>query len=174
MQDDWLAFIAGIFYVRIFGSTIKILVSVYPRRSALMRLLAFPDRCELAAGQARILFYYYVTYISGFQYSYAKLLRTSIHETDIRSFNSNALRVYNPVTGIRHRKASTTSEIRQKICSYILNTFPNVRRIKIVDTGKNFSARVWFKSGRTFCEKAYSIRNLYGILNDKIKFISEQ
>lgn len=99
---------------------------------------------------------------------------TSIHETDIRSFNSNALRVYNPVTGIRHRKASTTSEIRQKICSYILNTFPNVRRIKIVDTGKNFSARVWFKSGRTFCEKAYSIRNLYGILNDKIKFISEQ
>jgi hypothetical protein len=99
---------------------------------------------------------------------------TSIHETDIRSFNSNVLRVYNPVTGIRHRKASTTSEIRQKICSYILNTFPNVRRIKIVDTGKNFSARVWFKSGRTFCEKAYSIRNLYGILNDKIKFISEQ
>ena len=85
MQDDWLAFIAGIFYVRILGSTIKILVSVYPRRSALMRLLAFPDRCELAAGlpdrcelaagQARILFYYYVTYISGFQYSYAKLLR---------------------------------------------------------------------------------------------------
>lgn len=75
MQDDWLAFIVGIFYVRILGSTIKILVSVYPRRSALMRLLAFPDRCELAAGQARILFYYYVTYISGFQYSYAKLLR---------------------------------------------------------------------------------------------------
>ena len=65
-------------------------------------------------------------------------LGTSIHETDIRSFNSNALRVYNPVTGIRHRKASTTSEIRQKICSYILNTFPNVRRIKIVDTGKTF------------------------------------
>lgn len=99
---------------------------------------------------------------------------TSVHETDIRSFNSNVLRVYNPVTGVRHRKASTTSEIRQKICSYILNTFPNVRRIKIVDTGKNFSARVWFNSGRTFCEKAYSIRNLYGILNDKIKFISEQ
>ena len=49
-----------------------------------------------------------------------------------------------------------------------------MRRIKIVDTGKNFSARVWFKSGRTFCEKAYSIKNLYGILNDKIEFISEQ
>nr|DAF90129.1 MAG TPA: hypothetical protein [Siphoviridae sp. ctWlk2] len=28
---DKLAFFAGVFYVRIFGSTIKILVSVYPR-----------------------------------------------------------------------------------------------------------------------------------------------
>lgn len=99
---------------------------------------------------------------------------TSIHETDIRSFNSNALRVYNPATGARHRKTGTTSEIRQKICNYFLDTFPDVRRIKIIDTGQKFSARVWFKSGRTFYEKAYSIKNLYGILNDKIKSISEQ
>ncbi len=94
---------------------------------------------------------------------------TSIHETDIRSFNSNALRVYNPVTGVRHRKASTTSEIRQKICSYFLDAFPDVRRIKIVDTGQKFSARVWFKSGRTFCEKAYSVNNLYGLLDERIR-----
>ena len=60
MQDVELALFAGIFYVRIFCSTIKILVSVYPRRSALMRLLAFVVECELAAGQARILFCFYV------------------------------------------------------------------------------------------------------------------
>lgn len=99
---------------------------------------------------------------------------TSIHETDIRSFNSNALRVYNPVTGVRHRKASTTSEIRQKICSYFLDAFPDVRRIKIVDTGQKFSARVWFKSGRTFCEKAYSVSNLYVLLDERIRNVLYQ
>jgi hypothetical protein len=99
---------------------------------------------------------------------------TSIHETDIRSFNSNALRVYNPTTGVRHRKASTTSEIRQKICSYFLDAFPDVRRIKIVDTGQKFSARVWFKSGRTFCEKAYSVSNLYGLLDERIRNVLYQ
>lgn len=99
---------------------------------------------------------------------------TSVHETDIRSFNSNALRVYNPVTGVRHRKASTTSEIRQKICSYFLDTFPDIRRIKIVDTGQLFSARVWFKSGRTFYEKAYSVSNLYGLLDERIRNVLYQ
>ena len=99
---------------------------------------------------------------------------TSFHETDIRSFNSNALRAYNPVTGVRHRKASTTSEIRQKICSYFLDAFPDVRRIKIVDTGQKFSARVWFKSGRTFCEKAYSVSNLYGLLDERIRNVLYQ
>ena len=99
---------------------------------------------------------------------------TSAHETDIRSFNSNALRVYNPVTGVRHRKASTTSEIRQKICRYFLDSFPDIRRIKIVDTGQLFSARVWFKSGRTFCEKAYSVSNLYGLLDERIRNVLYQ
>ena len=157
------------FFMSAYFSTIKILVSVYPRRSALMRLLAFVVECELAAGQARILFIFMYSFNNISNADMLSCCGTSIHETDIRSFNSNALRVYNPVTGIRHRKASTTSEIRQKICSYILNTFPNVRRIKIVDTGKNFSARVWFKSGRTFCEKAYSVSNLYGLLNERIR-----
>lgn len=78
---------------------------------------------------------------------------TSIHETDIQSFNSNSLRSYNPITGIRHRKPKATSEIRQKICSYFLNTFPAIRKVKIIDTGKIFSARIWFRSGRTFSEK---------------------
>lgn len=99
---------------------------------------------------------------------------TSIHETDIRSFNSNALRVYNPVTGVRHRKASTTSEIRQKICCQLLETFPDIKRVKIADTGKFFSARVWFKSGRTFCEKAYSVSNLYGLLDERIRNVLYQ
>lgn len=99
---------------------------------------------------------------------------TSAHETDIRSFNSNALRVYNPATGVRHRKASTTSEIRQKICRYFLDSFPDIRRIKIVDTGQLFSARVWFKSGRTFCEKAYSVSNLYGLLDERIRNVLYQ
>ena len=140
-----------------------------------MRLLAFGYRCDLATGQVRIPFFIYM--LNNISISNTAMLScngTSIHETDIRSFNSNALRVYNPVTGVRHRKTGTTSEIRQKICSYFLDMFPDVRRIKIIDTGQKFSARVWFKSGRTFCEKAYSIRNLYGILNDKIKSISEQ
>lgn len=115
---------------------------------------------------------YLFIYMDNFKYfSNEALLSfngTSIHETDIRSFNSNALRVYNPVTGVRHRKASATFEIRQKICSYFLNAFPDVRRIKIIDTGQRFSARVWFKSGRTFCEKAYSVSNLYGLLDERI------
>ena len=99
---------------------------------------------------------------------------TSIHETDIRSFNSNALRVYNPVTGVRHRKASTTSEIRQKICCQLLDMFPDIRRVKIVDTGQKFSGRVWFKSGRTFTEKAYNVSNLYGLLNERIRNVLYQ
>ena len=99
---------------------------------------------------------------------------TSFHETDIRSFNSNALRVYNPVTGVRHRKASTTSEIRQKICCQLLDMFPDIRRVKIVDTGQKFSGRVWFKSGRTFCEKAYSVSNLYGLLDERIRNVLYQ
>lgn len=129
----------------------------------------------LAAGQARIPFLFMLnnhTFISNV--AMLSFNGTSVHETDIRSFNSNALRVYNPVTGVRHRKASTTSEIRQKICSYFLDAFPDVRRIKIVDTGQKFSARVWFKSGRTFCEKAYSVSNLYVLLNERIRNVLYQ
>ena len=156
------------FLMSAYFSTIKILVSVYPRRSALMRLLAFVVECELAAGQARILFIFMYSFNNISNADMLSCCGTSIHETDIRSFNSNSLRSYNIVTGVRHRKPKTTSEIRQKICSYFLDTFPEIRKVKVIDTGKIFSARIWFRSGRTFCEKAYSIRNLFRLLNEKV------
>lgn len=170
MQDDRLAL-----YVQAFFMSAYFVVSKYWYPCTPVYRLngrtAFPDKCVEQRDRHG---YFFIIMLHIYQDSNVAMLGcsgTSIHETDIRSFNSNALRVYNPTTGARHRKASATSEIRQKICRYFLDSFPDIRRIKIVDTGQLFSARVWFRSGRTFSEKAYSVSNLYGLLHERIDFI---
>lgn len=96
-------------------------------------------------------------------------LGTSAHETGICfSFNSNALRFYSP-SGTRRRRASSSAPMREILCRALLAGYPDIRRIKIKDCGIIFSARIWMRSGRVIHHKAYSLRNLSGILRTKVE-----
>ena len=97
---------------------------------------------------------------------------TSAHETGIRFFilslDSNTLRYYTPF-GKRRRKSSDSATMRQSLCNAMLSEYPGIRRIKIKDCGIRFYARVWMHSGRVIHHKAYSLRNLAGILCEKVE-----
>ena len=97
---------------------------------------------------------------------------TSAHETGIRFFilslDSDTLRYYTPF-GKRRRKSSDSATMRQSLCNAMLSEYPGIRRIKIKDCGIRFYARVWMHSGRVIHHKAYSLRNLAGILCEKVE-----
>ncbi len=97
---------------------------------------------------------------------------TSAHETGIRFFilslDSNTLRYYTPF-GKRRRKLSDSATMRQALCNAMLSEYPGIRRIKIKDCGIRFYSRVWMHSGRVIHHKAYSLRNLAGILCEKVE-----
>ena len=62
---------------------------------------------------------------------------TSAYETGTQSFSSNALRSYNP-DGKRRRKPSATSAMRADMVVMLMNAFPDIRRVKIHDSGIEF------------------------------------
>lgn len=93
---------------------------------------------------------------------------TSAYETGTQSFSSNALRSYNP-DGKRRRKPSATSAMRTDMVVMLMNAFPDIRRVKIHDSGIEFQARVRLNNGRTFQRKAYNLQNLYGILCESLE-----
>lgn len=103
---------------------------------------------------------------------------TSAHETGINlqllSFNSNSLRYYSHVTGTRKRKPATTSAMRQALVEAILKAYPGIRRVKIKDCGRLFSARAWFYGGRVAHVKAYSLQNLHNLLYEQIRGIQDE
>lgn len=93
---------------------------------------------------------------------------TSAYETGTQSFSSNALRFYNQ-DGKRRRKPSDTSAMRADMVTTLMNAYPSIRRIKIHDSGIDFSARVKLQGGGTVHRTAYNLQNLYGLLLDGIR-----
>ena len=96
---------------------------------------------------------------------------TSANETGTQQFNSNALRFYN-AEGKRRRKPSQSSAMRQQLIAFLTTAYPNIRRIKVHDTGILFTARIWTYGGRVIHQKAYSLQNLYGLLDEGIRKVS--
>lgn len=142
MQDDRLAFFYRHFLCPHISSTIKDIGIRVPPCIGLMAIQHLVLNVMSNGTGTGTFFIYMINYNTVSNEAMLGFNGTSVHETDIRSFNSNALRVYNPVTSVRHRKTSTTSEIRQKICDNLLDTYPEIHRVKIIDTGKNFSVRI--------------------------------
>ena len=63
---------------------------------------------------------------------------TSAHETGApSSLNTNALRFYTP-QGSRHRRPSDTAELRDALSGELLRLRPDIRRIRLRDTGTLF------------------------------------
>ena len=93
---------------------------------------------------------------------------TSANETGTQVFNSNALRSYN-AEGKRRRKPSHSSAMRQQLIAMLTATYADIRRIKIQDTGILFSARIWMYGGRVIHQPAYSVQNLYGLLDENVR-----
>lgn len=93
---------------------------------------------------------------------------TSAYETGTQSFSSNALRSYNP-DGKRRRKPSATSAMRADMVVMLMNAFPDIRRVKIHDSGIDFQARVRLQGGGIVYRTAYNLQNLYGKLLDGIR-----
>lgn len=96
---------------------------------------------------------------------------TPASENGTQLFNSNALRSYN-AEGKRRRKPSQSSAMRQQLIVSLTTAYPVIRRIKVHDTGILFTARIWTYGGRIIHQKAYSLQNLYGLLNEGIRKVS--
>lgn len=97
---------------------------------------------------------------------------TSAHETGIsfstHLLNSNVLRSYNPETGKRRRKKSSTSVLRSELCTWMLATYIGIRKITIRDTGIYFHSHIYLHTGRVIYRKAYSLPNLISMMAEEM------
>ena len=123
-----------------------------------------------AAGQARIPF----IIMCNIQLLSNAAMRSShgtpASENGTQLFNSNVLRSYN-AEGKRRRKPSSSSAMRQQFIISLTGMYPDIRKIKVHDTGIFFSARVWMYGGRIVHKQAYSLQNLYGLLDEGIRML---
>ena len=87
---------------------------------------------------------------------------TPAHETGKpSSLNTNSLRFYTP-QGSRHRRRSDTATLRADLRDELLRLRPEIRRIRLRDTGILFILRLRLDGGRSLCFKAYNLKNLRG------------
>ena len=122
-----------------------------------------------AAGQARIPFFIIMrNFIELSNAAMRSSHGTPASENGTQFFNSNVLRSYN-AEGKRRRKPSSSSAMRQQFIISLTGMYPDIRKIKVHDTGIFFSARVWMYGGRIVHKQAYSLQNLYGLLSEEIR-----
>ena len=85
---------------------------------------------------------------------------TSAHETGKpSSLNTNSLRFYTP-QGSRHRRRSDTATLRADLSGELLRLRPDIRRIRLRDTGTLFLLVIWLPGGKRVRRWAYNFRNL--------------
>lgn len=85
---------------------------------------------------------------------------TSAHETGAPSaLNTNALRFYTP-QGSRHRRPSDTADLRDALSGELLRLRPDIRRIRLRDTGTLFLITLYLPGGKRIRRSAYNLRNL--------------
>lgn len=85
---------------------------------------------------------------------------TSAHETGApSSLNTNALRFYTP-QGSRHRRSSDTATLRADLRGELLRLRPDIRRIRLRDTGTLFLITLYLPAGKRILRSAYNLRNL--------------
>ena len=90
-------------------------------------------------------------------------LGTSAHETGLSVTNTNALRFWDPETGKRRRRASSSGELRRDLCAFLLS-LPRVKSAKVKDTGIFFIATVRLEGGNTLRRTACNLGNLQALL----------
>ena len=85
---------------------------------------------------------------------------TSAHETGATSIlNTNSLRFYTP-QGSRHRRSSDTATLRADLRGELLRLRPDIRRIRLRDTGTLFLITLYLQGGKRIRRSAYNLRNL--------------
>lgn len=85
---------------------------------------------------------------------------TSAHETGATStLNTNPLRFYTP-QGSRHRRPSDTADLRDALSGELLRLHPDIRRIRLRDTGTLFLITLYLPGGKRIRRSAYNLRNL--------------
>lgn len=85
---------------------------------------------------------------------------TSAHETGAPSdLNTNPLRFYTP-QGSRHRRPSDTADLRDALSGELLRLRPDIRRIRLRDTGTLFLITLYLPGGKRIRRSAYNLRNL--------------